>query len=104
MLLIEAVVSFAAFWFLFLHLPTHIKHWIVRHKGWFDVTVHGFVLIMFFGTFEGLMQAELCAILWSLYLRGYHKVLIWREMRERLAFATRVDEYRNRLLEGEVIR
>lgn len=103
MLLIEAFVSFAAFWFLFLHLPQRLKHWIVYHKGWFDVTIHGFVLIMFFGTFEGLMQAELCAILWSLYLRGYHKVLLWREARDQIRFVTMANDYRNRLLQGEVI-
>lgn len=103
MLLIEAVVSFCAFWFLFLHLPIRLKHWIIYHKGWFDVIIHGTVLVLFFGTFEGLMQAELCAILWSLYLRAYHKVLIWQQAREELRFALNVKTMRQSLLEGRVI-
>jgi hypothetical protein len=71
MILIEALVTFVAFWLLLSHIPAKTMRRIVGHKGWFDVILHTTVIILFFGTFEGLMQAEAAAIMFSLFLRGY---------------------------------
>lgn len=68
-MLTEAVISFTAFAFLWSHLYPGVRRWLIDHKGWVDFTVHGTVIYLFIGTFEGLMQAELAAILFSIALR-----------------------------------
>lgn len=74
-MLAEAIVSFTAMFLLWGHIPAPTQRWIITHKGWFDFALHGTIIWMFFGTFEGLMQAETCAILISIALR----VAAWKQ-------------------------
>lgn len=77
----SALISFFGITLLFTHIG---KHWFRRmlgYKGIVDVLLHGTILWMFLGhSTEGLIQAELCAILFSLFLRaasvsiGYEKL------------------------------
>lgn len=67
-----AIITFFAFTLLCLHLSRVQLRRIAGYAGWFDVTIHTTVIVLFFGTSTlGLMQAELSAILFSLSLRLY---------------------------------
>ncbi len=70
-MLAAAFVTFAAFWILTRHLQPSTMRWLVGHKGKVDVCLHLTVIILFHGTFSGLMQAECAAIMMSCYLLAY---------------------------------
>ena len=74
-MILAAFVTFFSVALLLTHLsPTAIRR-IVGYKGFVDLTLHGAVLWMFFGTSTmGLLQAEACAILFSIGLRAYHNL------------------------------
>ena len=46
----------------------------MAHKGKIDLVLHCGVILLFHGTFSGLMQAEAAAIMMSLYLLTYRKM------------------------------
>lgn len=73
-MLVAAFVTFCAFWILTRHLSPQTMRRIVGHKGKVDVVLHVSVIILFHGTFSGLMQAEAAAIMMSLYLLGYRRL------------------------------
>lgn len=73
-MLIAAFVTFCAFWILTRHLSPQTMRRIVGHKGKVDLCLHLGVIVLFHGTFSGLMQAEAAAIMMSLYLLGYRKM------------------------------
>ena len=68
---IAAFVTFAAFWILTRHLQPTTMRKVVGHKGKIDLILHLSVIILFHGTFSGLMQAECAAIMMSCYLLAY---------------------------------
>lgn len=70
-MLSAALVTFAAFWILTRHLSPKTMRKVVGHKGKIDVVLHLTVILLFHGTFSGLMQAEAAAILFSCYLLFY---------------------------------
>lgn len=69
-----AFVTFVAFWILTRHLSQQTMRRIVGYKGTVDVILHVSVIILFHGTFSGLMQAECAAIMMSIYLLSYRKL------------------------------
>jgi succinate-acetate transporter protein len=69
-----AFVTFFAFWILTRHLKPRTMRRIVGHKGKVDLCLHLGVILLFHGTFSGLMQAECAAIFMSLYLLSYRKL------------------------------
>lgn len=73
-MLTAAFVTFCAFWILTRHLSAQTMRRIVGHKGKVDLLLHISVIVLFHGTFSGLMQAEAAAIMMSLYLLGYRKL------------------------------
>jgi len=74
-MLTAAFVTFAAFWILTRHLsPQFMRRYVMPNKGKIDVCLHLSVVILFHGTFTGLMQAEAAAIMMSLYLLSYRKL------------------------------
>lgn len=77
-----ALISFVGVWLLFKHIPKGIMMKILGYKGVVDVLLHGTIIYMFFGTSTlGLMQAELCGIFVSLYLRGLAKCQGYQKFR-----------------------
>ena len=73
-MLAAAFVTFVSFWILTKHLKPQTMRRIVGYKGAFDVCLHASVIMLFHGTFSGLMQAECAAICMSLYLLSYRKL------------------------------
>lgn len=74
-ILIAACVSFFGIWLLLTHLPGRWMRRLVGYKGVVDLLLHGSVIWMFLGTSTlGLLQAELCAIMFSISLRVYRKL------------------------------
>lgn len=70
-MILAAFISFFAFFMLTRHLEDQTMRRVLGYVGVVDCVLHGTVFWMFFGTFQGLMQAEAAAILFSLYLRWY---------------------------------
>lgn len=71
-IIIAACVSFGGIWFLLTHLPHVWMRRLVGYKGWIDLLLHGSIIWLFLGTSTlGLLQAELCAIMFSISLRVY---------------------------------
>lgn len=66
-----AFVTFVAFWILTRHLAPKTMRKLVGHKGKVDLLLHASVILLFHGTFSGLMQAEAAAIMMSCYLLWY---------------------------------
>ncbi|PJK03924.1 hypothetical protein CO612_07340 [Lysobacteraceae bacterium NML71-0210] len=76
-----AVISFLSVVLLSAHLKPHIRRRIVGYAGVLDLCVHGGVIWLFFGSSTiGLLQAELAAIFFTIYVRGYR----WLRGYERL--------------------
>lgn len=70
-----ALISFVGMVMLMKHIPKTTFRRMVGYKGLIDVVLHGTIIWMFIGTSTmGLMQAELCGIMFSIYLRGYAKL------------------------------
>ncbi len=69
----SAFVTFCAMWVLTKHLEAQTMRRLVGYKKYLDVCLHIGVIVLFHGTFSGLMQAECAAIMCSLYLMGYAK-------------------------------
>jgi len=80
-MLASAIVTFISLWLLIQHIPAHVMRRLVGYMGWFDCLLHGTIIILFIGTFSGLMQAEAAGIMISLYLRTYR----WAFGYERLS-------------------
>lgn len=70
-MLASALVTFVSLWLLIQHIPAGRMRRVVGYMGWFDLLLHGTIIILFVGTFSGLMQAEAAGIMISLYLRVY---------------------------------
>lgn len=70
-MLASALVTFVGLWLLMQHIAAHKMRRIVGYMGWFDLALHTTIIILFHGTFSGLMQAEAAGIMISLYLRTY---------------------------------
>lgn len=70
-MILAAFISFFAFYMLSRHIQPQTMRRLMGYVGWVDMVLHGTVFLMFFGTFQGLMQAEAAAILFSMYLRWY---------------------------------
>ena len=71
-LLVAAFVSFFGVWLLSTHLAPRAMRRLVGYAGWFDLMLHGSILLLFLGTSTlGLLQAEAAGICFSLYLRAY---------------------------------
>lgn len=70
-MLTYAVVTFAGLWLLIRHIPPQSMRRLVGYMALFDVLLHTGIILLFFGTFNGLMQAEAAGIMVSLYLRLY---------------------------------
>jgi len=75
MFLSSALVTFFAFWILTKHLSPQTMRRVVGHKGKVDLCLHLGVILLFHGTFSGLMQAECAAIMGSMYLLAYRKLM-----------------------------
>lgn len=74
-ILSAAVISFVGAWLLLRHVPKSLMRKILGYKGWVDIVLHASILYMFFGTSTlGLIQAELCGIFLSIYLRAAAKL------------------------------
>lgn len=74
-MIVATFISFFSFWLLVSHISPRIMRRLVGYKGVVDVVMHGTIIWMFLGTStDGLLQAEAAGILFSLYLRGYHKL------------------------------
>lgn len=74
MVFFAAVVSFISFLLIVRHLSQKWLRRMVGHMWVPDLTVHGTVIWMFLGTSTlGLIQAELAAIMFSVWLRAYRK-------------------------------
>lgn len=75
-MIIAAFISFISFWLILSHIKSSAMRKLVGYKGWVDLALHGTIIFLFFGTStEGLMQAEAAGILFSIYLRGYARVV-----------------------------
>lgn len=80
-------VTFFSFALLLTHLSSTTVRRLVGYKGFIDVLLHGSVIWMFLGTFDGLMQAEAAAICFSIFLRtyswtlGYERLVNWKWQR-----------------------
>lgn len=73
-IIFAALVSFFGIVLLTSHMPPHWVRRMVGYCGWVDLTLHGTVIYLFMGTSTmGLIQAELCAIMFSLALRWYRR-------------------------------
>lgn len=70
-MILAAFISFFAFFMLTKHLSDQTMRRAMGYVGVIDVALHGSIFLMFFHTFEGLMQAEAAGILFSSYLRWY---------------------------------
>jgi hypothetical protein len=71
-IIFAALVSFFGIVLLSTHLEPHTMRRIVGYCGWVDLALHSTVILLFMGTSTmGLIQAELCAIMFSLALRWY---------------------------------
>lgn len=73
-MLTAAFVTFVGFWILTRHLSRRAMLRAMAHKGKIDLFLHCGVILLFHGTFSGLMQAEAAAIMMSLYLLTYRKM------------------------------
>lgn len=71
MFLSSALVTFVSLWLLIRHIKPRTMRRLVGRLGLFDLVLHATIIILFHGTFTGLMQAECAGIMISLYLRGY---------------------------------
>lgn len=75
-MILAAFVSFTGFMLVLHHLNARWLRRLVGYKGFVDLLLHGTILWMFLGTSTmGLLQAEAAGILFSLYLRGYSKLM-----------------------------
>ncbi len=71
-MLSAAFVSFSSFALLMSHLSPSTMRRLAGYKGFLDVTLHGTIIYMFFGTStDGLLQAECAGIMFSLWIRLY---------------------------------
>ena len=83
-ILSAALISFAGMLLLVHHLSPQWFRRLVGYKGAVDLVLHGTILYFFFGTSTlGLLQAELCGILFSVYLRGYRLLFGWEKFTTR---------------------
>lgn len=79
-----AVISFAGMLLIIHHLSPQWMRRLVGYKGIVDVLLHGSILYMFFGTSTlGLLQAELCGIMFSIYLRCYRRAFGFEKFTRR---------------------
>lgn len=71
-ILFAACVSFFGLMLVVHHMSSAWMRRLVGFKGIVDIVLHGTIIYMFFGTSTlGLLQAELCGIMFSVYLRAY---------------------------------
>lgn len=84
-MLAAAFVTFAAFWILTRHIAPRTMRRLIGHKGKIDVLLHCSVILLFHGTFSGLMQAEAAAIMMSGYLLWYRYAFGYERAGQRYA-------------------
>lgn len=82
-IIFAALISFCGVALLATHLGHQGVRRIVGYCGWVDLVMHIGVIWLFMGTSTlGLLQAEACAVMITLTLRTYRRLLGY----ERLTF------------------
>ena len=70
--LMAGFISFAGIILLMSHLePQTRRRMCGQYRGRLDLLVHVTIIVLFHGTFTGLIQAEFAGIMFSIYLRFY---------------------------------
>ncbi|MDO5610534.1 MAG: hypothetical protein Q4G62_07165 [Pseudomonadota bacterium] len=79
-----ALITFFGLTFLATHLSRQTRRRLVGYAGWLDLAVHCVVIFAFFGTSTlGLLQAELCAIFFTCFVRGYRYLFGYERLTSR---------------------